>query len=185
MKKVISIMAAVLMMAMPLFAQNSGDKDNTEKNNWQDKMKAEKIGFLTSEIGLTSDEAQDFWPVYNKYQEERMESFKNAMKSYRALDAAIAAGKSDSEITSLLKEYIEDGGKTQEVDEKYLSQFMKVLPASKVAKVYMAEEKFRRNQIHRLGRGGNPQQQRMQQGAQGQEQQNQPQEQPQGQQEQN
>ena len=36
------------------------------------------------------------------------------------------------------------------VDNGSADRFMKVLPVEKVAKLYLAEEKFRRQQIHKL-----------------------------------
>ena len=41
-------------------------------HNWGARMKSEKIGFLTSEMGLTPEEAQVFWPIYNKAEQEKM-----------------------------------------------------------------------------------------------------------------
>ena len=36
----------------------------------QEKIEAMKVGFITQKLDLSSEEAQKFWPVYNKYQDE-------------------------------------------------------------------------------------------------------------------
>src|SRR5450759_748231 len=36
-----------------------------------EKLKNYKIGFFTTKLNLTSEEAEKFWPVYNEYQGQR------------------------------------------------------------------------------------------------------------------
>jgi hypothetical protein len=36
----------------------------------KEKVEAMKIGFITDYLDLSSEEAKEFWPVYNKYQDE-------------------------------------------------------------------------------------------------------------------
>lgn len=150
--RIISLVLATLSMSMPLsFAQGH---PSSNKDGWQKKMMVERIGFITAEVGLTSDEAEVFWPIYNKYQDERMDSFRKTMDSYKALEKAVDEYRPAKELNSLLQQYIDCGKATYEIDTKYLPMFRNILSAEKVAKVYMAEEKFRRNQIQKLGSFG-------------------------------
>ena len=54
---------AVVLMTVPSFAQDGKGKRD---ESWKEKMRSEKIAFLTNEISLTPEEAQLFWPVYNQ-----------------------------------------------------------------------------------------------------------------------
>ena len=36
----------------------------------KEKIKAFKVSYLTQELNLTSENAEKFWPVYNKHQEK-------------------------------------------------------------------------------------------------------------------
>ena len=131
MKRILLILT-VLISALPgLGAQDKGKKD------WHDKWKAEKIAYLTDALDLTSAEAEKFWPVYN---------------AYKALDEAIKAGKGDKEINTLLDKYIESQNCGKDIDSKYVLEYRKILPGKKVAKLYIAEESFRRQQIHKLNK---------------------------------
>jgi len=38
-----------------------------EKERIREKIKARKIAFITDKVGLTSKEAETFWPIYNEY----------------------------------------------------------------------------------------------------------------------
>lgn len=93
MKRILLILT-VLISALPgLGAQDKGKKD------WHDKWKAEKIAYLTDALDLTSAEAEKFWPVYNKCEREKRNSFKVSMDAYKALDEAIKAGKGTKKST--------------------------------------------------------------------------------------
>ena len=46
-------------------AQN-GDR----KAQMKDKLKAQKVAFITTELELTEAESQKFWPVFNSYRDE-------------------------------------------------------------------------------------------------------------------
>lgn len=128
---------------------------NKEKRDWNDRWKAEKIAFLTDAMDLTSAEAEKFWPVYNKCDNEKREAFKAMVNAYNALDNAINAGKGADEIDSLLNRYIDAQNYSKEIEKKYITEYRKILSSKKVAKLYIAEESFRRQQIHRLHRNEN------------------------------
>ena len=62
-------------------------------DGWKEKMMSEKIAFLTHEINITPEEAQAFWPVYNKVGKELDQARHDVMSSYKQLSEAIAAKK--------------------------------------------------------------------------------------------
>lgn len=117
-------------------------------HNWGTRMRSEKIGFLTSEMGLTPEEAQIFWPIYNKAEQEKTMAMTESFKAYGALQEGIK--NSSTDLQKLLNAYLEANGKVNEIEKKYVGEYTKVIPAEKVAKLYVAEERFRREQISRL-----------------------------------
>lgn len=139
--------AALLLTATGISA--AGQKQEG-KEDWKEKMMSEKVAFLTMEIGLTVEEAQLFWPVYNQVQEEWDKAMCEVMKSYRAMCDAIQSKKSEKEVANLLEAYLDAQKKMREFDNGTSHRYKAVLPAGKVAKLYMAEEKFRRQHIRRL-----------------------------------
>lgn len=150
-----------LMFAANSYAQDqqmrprrSGDEANAA--GWMEKMKANRVAFLTNELDLTAEEAQVFWPVYNQAQEEKDAAFKKTRQAYRAMMTALKEGKSDKEVSALLKAYLDAAKVPTELDAEYAPEYLKVLPATKVAKLYASEEKFRKLQFQNFqgpGRG--------------------------------
>lgn len=161
MKRVIVMIAAVMALCLSanVFAQDQDQQkqDRGERGaGWMEKMKAARVAFLTNELDLSTKEAEAFWPVYNQAQEEKDAAYKATREAYRALTTAIKEGKSDKEVSALLKAYLKASKVQTQLDEEYAPEFLKVLPATKVAKLYISEEKFRKMQFQNMqgpGRG--------------------------------
>ena len=143
------IFAAVAAFA--IIAVSNAFAQHPEKQNWHDKMMSEKIGYLTAKLDLTPEEAQVFWPVYNKIAEKNREQNKAVGEAYKALTQALKEGTaSDKEIDKLLDEYLAAKQSQKENGKNDVAQYRKVLPGKKVAKLYIAEENYRRHQINRM-----------------------------------
>lgn len=121
-----------------------------QKGEWKKKMQSEKIAFLTSEMDLSPEEAQAFWPVYNKMEGKMDQAMHKTFDSFKALDEALKAGKPEKEIKKLLDNYLAAQKDHKETDADRVEEYLKVLPADKVARLFIGEENFRRNHIRRL-----------------------------------
>ena len=143
------IIVVVLMLASMMLVSPQSSSQTHDKGGWQDKMKAERVAYLTDVMGITSSEAEKFWPVYNEMAAERKSSFEKAMRSFKALNDAVKAGKPEAEISVLLNNYLKANAASRAVELKYVPRFNKILSVEKVAKLFVGEEEFRRQQIHR------------------------------------
>ena len=153
MKKITKILVALAAMVCMGVSANASIAED-----WKEKLMAEKIAFLTLEVGLTPEEAQAFWPVYNQVEKEKDEAMFNVIRTYKDMSKAIEEKKSEKEVASLLDKYLEAQKKVNEIENGVPAKYKAVLPVDKVAKLYIAEEKFRRQQIRKLHDGeGKPQ----------------------------
>ena len=156
MKKVFSVLCALVVLSTGAFAQGPQGPQGPRRggdNGWRERVRAEKVAFLTEEIDLTESEAQVFWPIYNEIQKD---SFEEVKKAYDAMVKGVEEKKGSKEMEKLVKAYIDAKEKNEGIETKYLNKLMKALPAEKVARYYVAEEKFRHQQIGRLGNGNFP-----------------------------
>lgn len=156
MKKIISIIALAVLFGAAAFAQNNGKKGEKKVNNdaWREKVRAEQVAFITSELNLTEGEAQKFWPVYNDVQSKRREAYKESFDAMKALKEGLDKGE-DTEKN--LDKYLVSKKKIQDLENDAVKKYSKVLPKDKVAKLVLSEERFRHNQIGKLGqKGGKP-----------------------------
>ncbi len=148
------IIAIIALVSVPMFAQQprEGGKPNG-RNGWTERMRAEKVEFITRYVGLTEAEAQAFWPLYNEAEAECRAQATAEREAFKALNKAVTEQAPAGEIDKLSKAYLEAKAKAVDLG-KYYAKVTKVLPPEKAAKVILSEEKFRRQQISRLGEQG-------------------------------
>ena len=156
MKKVFSVLCALMVLSIGAFAQGPQGPRRGGDNGWRERVRAEKVAFLTEEIDLTESEAQVFWPIYNEIQKSQRDGFEAVKNAYDAMAKGVEEKKGSKEMEKLVKAYIDAKEKNEGIETKYLNKLLKVLPAEKVARYYVAEEKFRHQQIGRLGNGNFP-----------------------------
>ena len=156
MKKVISVLCVLMVLSMGAIAQAPQGPRRGGDNGWRERVRAEKVAFLTEEIDLTESEAQVFWPIYNEIQKAQRDGFEAVKNAYDAMAKGVEEKKGSKEMEKLVKAYIDAKEKNEGIETKYLNKLLKVLPAEKVARYYVAEEKFRHQQIGRLGNGNFP-----------------------------
>ena len=161
MKKVFSVLCALAVLSAGAFAQGpqrpgQPPRRGGDDNGWRERVRSEKVAFLTQEIDLSESEAQVFWPIYNEIQKAQRESFDAVRAAYEAMEKGVADKKTGKEMEKLVQAYIDAKDKSDGIETKYLNKLLKALPAEKVARYYVAEEKFRHQQIGRLGNGNFP-----------------------------
>ncbi len=149
MKKIISVLLILTVAGTSLFAQKGERKDHEQ---WREKVRAEQVAFLTNELDLTEAEAQAFWPVYNDVQAQRREAFKASAEAFKALQE----GVDGADVSKLMNAYLAAKAKCETIEKEAVTRYQKVLPEKKVAKLLLAEEKFRHQQIGKLGKGNGP-----------------------------
>lgn len=147
MKRIIAAFAALILLSVSGFAQM--DKKPGRDNDWEE-IKAEKVGFITGRLDLTVEEAQVFWPVYNKFEKEFASANKEVRKALRGLHPKKDEKVSEAEMAQRLNVYVAAKSKVSDVTAAYNKEFLKVLPASKVAKLYIAEEQFMHKMLDRF-----------------------------------
>lgn len=160
MKRMITL-AVCLIAATALFAQPQRPGEEQRKKDFE-RIKAEKIAFITSELDLSPEEAQVFWPVYNQCWKETLDSHRKMMEAYDAIRCNKTEGLSDKELEARLDAYIAAYKANSQVLVDWYPKFRSVLPVRKVAKLYEAEEAFQKRMLENLRKHpgkpqGNPQ----------------------------
>lgn len=140
--------ALVCAISLSCFAQEA--KPEVKKNNHSERLEAEKVAFITKQLDLSVEEAQAFWPVYNKVEKSQKALSKAERAAFKALNQAMKDKKDENEISNLLDAYVKAAQSNVNMHLKAKKEYEKVLPVEKVAKYYLATERFRRQQIQKL-----------------------------------
>jgi hypothetical protein len=117
MKKLLLIITMFLTVGtLAVKAQDDDDKNNGGR------VESLKIAYLTKKLNLSTEEAQKFWPIYNKYAEEIRKA---------RLEARANGGKE-----------IDTEEKILGIRKKYNGEFVKALSSEKVNSFFKAEKEF-------------------------------------------
>jgi hypothetical protein len=135
------IMAAVVAFVSPVQAQ---DKPANNLAAIHEKLKADKKLIVSKYMELTEPEAQQFWPVYEQYQQDLQkinERLLNLLQSY-------AADYKNNSLTDEKAKKLLDDWITLEQDEvklrrAYATKVVKVLPGKKAARYLQIENEYR------------------------------------------
>ena len=152
MKKIICMIVIAALTGGALYASGQFDPQGPPPGQAdrpsREEIESLKVAYMTREIGLTPEESQKFWPLYNQYWEEREQLGEKRRKTTRKIREGNAV---DADIDELIKSM------KGEIDicEKYLPRFKEILPVSKVAKIFTSEEGFKRQLLRQANeRGG-------------------------------
>lgn len=143
MKKTI-ILLVISLWATGTFAQQR-----------QNRVKAMKIAFLTNELNLTEQEAEKFWPIYNRYEKElhryRVVERKRLMDQLKEKGGVSAI--TEEEADGILEEFYQLKKKIGQLETERYEKLREVLSAKKMLKLYRAEERFKKRLLERLKKG--------------------------------
>lgn len=134
-----------LLIALPLFSiaqQRHGE------NCHHEEIMVEKVSFLTTNLELTVNEAQNFWPVYNEFQNKLKENSEEVFMIRKDLKANID-NLSQEKIGEKIDRMIELESEKADITSNYHEKFKKVLPIKKVALLYNSERDFRRHLLEK------------------------------------
>ncbi len=139
-----TIQLSWIFMILGLMAVAQPNKGGDRK-----KIDAMKVAYLSDQLNLSKVEAEKFWPVYNEFSESTQQMRRNGMKSiFEPLKDDKELSKAESE--ELLNQYINDIKAMQTAELKLINDLRSILPATKIMKLRIAEEGFKRRMLDRL-----------------------------------
>jgi hypothetical protein len=135
-RKIGLLLVAMLMISTIGFTQNRK----------MERVQALKVAFITDKINLTSSQAERFWPVYHKYEND----VRDLRRSYLNQNETKTKGFSRQQA----QRYIDDNLDYQEavidLKRKYKDQYLKVISPKQLSDLYAAEHEFKQILIQKL-----------------------------------
>ena len=117
-------------------AQNNGGGAN--------QLQAQRIALITERTNLTPEEAQQFWPLYNQYNE----NLKQLRKAYQLI--RVGEDATDDQVEKFILSGFDKDQKEIELKKDYYQRLKKVLNVRKIQKLFRAEVEFRQEVIQQL-----------------------------------
>jgi hypothetical protein len=121
----------------------------------RDRIKTLKVAFITERVGLTSQEAQQFWPIYNAH-EETLENIRRKERRELRSRISLAQDLTDSESSTLLNNLMALQKEKHNAEQDFITKIRTVISAKKTLLLIKAEEDFKKRllQQYRKHNGG-------------------------------
>ena len=110
----------------------------------RERIKAQKISFITDKLDLTAKEAEKFWPVYNAYDEATLKIKHQEIRNIRREIKQNLNTLSDSKATDLLENLIRAENKLHDENVNLIVMLKKIISPKKIILLKAAEEDFNR-----------------------------------------
>ena len=115
----------------------------------QARLNTYKIAFLTRKLNLTSSEAEKFWPVYNEFQDKKMQIQQERIGLNRKFNQE-GSKMTDEQLLTLGDKLIELEVTETELSMKFHQVLKGLLPPVKILRLYQAEAQFRQQLLNEL-----------------------------------
>lgn len=110
-----------------------------DRDEHREKIRALKTAYITEGLKLTPKEAQQFWPVYNEFEEKRRELYRKERADIKNLECM-----SEDQANAKLQEYVELEREDYLLKKRYFEDLKKFFSAKKVMELKKIEEDFNR-----------------------------------------
>ena len=129
----------LLFFSFNFYAQGERMKEKKEQ------IKALKVAFLTTELDLTTSEAEKFWPIYNTFDDKQFELRHQKMKAFmNRMDDEGLDKMTEKEASNFLAQMESNEEELFLLRKKFISNLKTVIPATKILKLRKSEEDFNR-----------------------------------------
>ena len=139
----------ICVMVFWLFAITAIAQPGTKR----EKIEALRVSFISQKVNFTTAEAQNFWPLYNEYN-DKLDAVRRTFRQQYGKNANVEF-TTDKEAEAYLMAELNLKQKEYELYKEYFEKFKKVLPIKKVALLRKAEEEFKKEIIKNI-KGNSP-----------------------------
>jgi hypothetical protein len=139
----------LLSLSINFYAQG---KKMLEK---KEQIYALKVAFITTNLSLTSAEAERFWPIYNSFEEKQFDLKRQKSISYnKKMDDETLGKMSDKEALAVLTQMEATEDELFQLRKKLIINLKSVLSPVKIIKLKKAEEEFNKKLLQQYREKG-------------------------------
>jgi hypothetical protein len=140
-----NVLTLILFLVLTSFGAKAQQPDDVEPPQQvdpkaQDKINGLRIAYLTDKLGLTTEQAEKFWPIYREFAQRRMEVRSELRQAAKAIDKNNPDPKKQQELVDLslkVKQRVLD------LEKEYSGRLLKVVTAEQMLRLPTAEAEFR------------------------------------------
>ncbi len=115
----------------------------------EERIREYKMQYITETLALSAEDSAKFWPVYDAFEQERMENRRAQMQLTRGMLA-----KSDEQLKSDIEQMLALQEKDAQIARKYFEKFQEVISIRQIAALFQAEQRLKKALIEKFSGGG-------------------------------
>ncbi len=112
-------------------------QEQKDKEQHRERIKAMKVAYITQEMSMNPDLAQKFWPIYNKYECQKMDLHRREHEELKDIESL-----SEKEADMKLMEYQEIENEEYQIKKELFSDLRKIITSKEIIKLYKLESDF-------------------------------------------
>jgi hypothetical protein len=143
----IFLFSALLLGALTATAQETELPPQNIDPKAREKMEAARIAMISNRLGLTTEQAEKFWPIYREFSQKRGEVRSEFQQAQRTLDPNKPDPAKERELVDLgmrLKQ------RELDLEKDYSGRILRVITAQQLISLRKAEQDFRQLILNQL-----------------------------------
>ena len=138
--KIKILLPVVLLFTLTAFSQTHKEK--------RDQIKALKVSYITTELKLTTDESEKFWPVYNAFEEKQYQIRHDKMKPLiKQLGDGALDKMSEKEARTYLDKFQAADEELFNLRKKLTVDLRPIIGSVKLIKLHKVEDDFNKKML--------------------------------------
>ena len=120
-----------------------------KREEMRERIKSEKIAFITEKLELSSTEAKGFWPIYNAFEETTHSIKRNDLRAIKN-KMRKPEGLTKQEADKLLEQLMQAENNMHNAKLKMVNDLKQVISSEKIIRLKGAEDEFNRKILEKL-----------------------------------
>lgn len=148
----LNFITVLLFLTCNLFAQENQESRAGQRSA---QLEAARAAVITEKLGLTPEQAEKFWPVYNEFSSQRTELRKEYIQAKRAIDPNNPNPEQQQKLVTL---GLTIRQKELDLEKDYSTRLMGLITAQQMIKLHSAEKDFQMMVLQQIQQRRNIQQ---------------------------
>lgn len=137
------LLITLLLLTTVSLGRASAQNDNQ-------RIESAKIGYITNRLNLTTEQAPQFWAIYNDYNGKKKDLNRKVRQLMGENSKQGVLKQNDADVLTQLKDINSSKQKIADLDDEYMPRFLKVISPLQLQELYKAERDFNRRLLEKL-----------------------------------
>lgn len=147
-RKIMKRYALILIVSAISFTYSFGQRPGGQQYD-KEKLEAARVAFITNRLDLKTEQAEKFWPLFNKYNEERGE----LMNQISSINRSSTEDITDAKAKEMIQKRLNIQQQLLDKEKVFMEEVTKIITPVQAIKLGGVTREFTR-QVYRMHQGG-------------------------------